>query len=108
MEGKKSLSEKIPTMLHGPHEFVHSCNFLIEDRLGGWGTKGPKAMTLGQCKSVSATIQLGSEIIYLVLGLTQSQSKVYHFAFHGLVCVTIQCVRYYLEVLYLQQNSTLY
>ena len=29
-------------------------------------------------------------------GLTQPQNKVYTFAFHGLACITIQCVRYYI------------
>ena len=32
-------------------------------------------------------------------GLTQPQNKAYTFAFHGLACVTIQCVRYYISVL---------
>ena len=32
-------------------------------------------------------------------GLTQPQNKSYTFAFHGLACVTIQCVRYYIIVL---------
>ena len=32
-------------------------------------------------------------------GLTQPQNKAYTFAFHGLACITIQCVRYYIIVL---------
>ena len=36
------------------------CNFLKEVRLGGGGTGGPKAMTLGQYVSACATIPLGS------------------------------------------------
>ena len=64
------------------------CNFLKEVRLGGWGTEGPKALTLGRhasecatilrlrallccvrCISACATIPLGSGSIYLVLRL---------------------------------------
>ena len=45
------------------------CNFLKEVRLGGWGTEGPKAPTLGQYVSACATIPLGSGSIYLVLRL---------------------------------------
>ena len=45
------------------------CNFLKEVRLGGWGTEGPKAPTLGQYISACATFPLGSESIYLVLRL---------------------------------------
>ena len=30
------------------------CNFLKEVRLGGWGTEGPKAPTLGQYVRVHA------------------------------------------------------
>ena len=30
------------------------CNFLREVRLGGWGTEGPKALTLGQYVRVRA------------------------------------------------------
>ena len=33
------------------------------------------------------------------VGLTQPQNKVYTFAIHGLACVTIQSVRYYVSVL---------
>ena len=36
------------------------CNFLKEVRLGGWGSEGPKAPTLGQYVSACATIPLGS------------------------------------------------
>ena len=43
------------------------CNFLKEVRLGGWGTEGPKAQTLGQYVSACATIPLGSGSIYLGL-----------------------------------------
>ena len=43
------------------------CNFLKEVRLGGWGTEGLKAPTLGQYVSAFATIPLGSGSIYLVL-----------------------------------------
>ena len=45
------------------------CNFLKKVRLGGWGTEGPKAPTLGQYVSACATIPLGSGSIYLVLRL---------------------------------------
>ena len=45
------------------------CNFLKEVRLGGWGTEGPKAPTLGQCVSACATFPLGSGSIFLVLRL---------------------------------------
>ena len=43
------------------------CNFLKEVRLGGWGTEGPKALTLGQYVSACAK------------GITQSQEKVNTF-----------------------------
>ena len=36
------------------------CNFHRKVRLGGWGTEGPKAPTLGQYVSACATIPLGS------------------------------------------------
>ena len=42
-------------------------NFLKEVRLGGWGTEGPKAQTLGQYVSVCATFPLGSGSICLFL-----------------------------------------
>ena len=45
------------------------CNFLKEVRLGGWGTEGPKALTLGQYVSACATFPLGSGSICLVLRL---------------------------------------
>ena len=45
------------------------CNFLKEVRLGGWGTEGPKAPTLGQYVSACATFPLGSGSICLVLRL---------------------------------------
>ena len=45
------------------------CNFLKEVRLGGWGTEGPKAPTLGQYVSACAIIPLRSGSIYLVLRL---------------------------------------
>ena len=35
-------------------------NFLREVRLGGWGSEGPKGLTLGQYVSACATIPLGS------------------------------------------------
>ena len=41
------------------------CNFLKEVRLGGWGTEGPKAPTLGQYVSACATFLLGSGSICL-------------------------------------------
>ena len=43
------------------------CNFLKEVRLGGWGSEGPKAPTLGQYISACATVPLGSGSVYLVL-----------------------------------------
>ena len=36
------------------------CNFLREVRLGGWGSEGPKGLTLGQYVSACANIPLGS------------------------------------------------
>ena len=50
------------------------CNFLKDVRIDGWGTEGPKALTLGQYVRVCvcATILLGSGDI--MLGL-----KVYTF-----------------------------
>ena len=72
------------------------CNFLKKVRSGGWGTEGPKALTLGQYVSACTTFPLGSGSIK---GLTQPQNKAYTFAFHGLACVTIQCMRYYIIVL---------
>ena len=44
-------------------------NFLKEVRLGGWGTEGLKAPTLGQYVSACATFRLGSGSICLVLRL---------------------------------------
>ena len=35
------------------------------------------------------------EVVLSPKGLTQLQNKVYTYAFHGLACVTIQCVLYY-------------
>ena len=45
------------------------CNFHKEVSLGGWGTEGPKALTLGQYVSVCATFPLGSGKIPFVLRL---------------------------------------
>ena len=45
------------------------CNFLKEVRLGGCGTEGPKAPTLGQYVSACATFPLGSGSVCLVLRL---------------------------------------
>ena len=42
------------------------CNFLKEVRLGGWGTEGPKAPTLGRHVSACATI-LGCVRYYIRL-----------------------------------------
>ena len=41
------------------------CNFFKEVRLGGWGTEGPKAPTLGQYVSACTTFLLGSGSICL-------------------------------------------
>jgi len=41
------------------------CNFLKEVRLGGWGTEGPKAPTLGRHVSVCATILRLRALLYL-------------------------------------------
>ena len=41
------------------------CNFLIEVRLGGWGTEGPKAPTLGRHVSACATILRLRALLYL-------------------------------------------
>ena len=42
-------------------------NFLKGFRIGGWGTKGLKAPTIGQYVSAWATFPLGSGSIYLIL-----------------------------------------
>ena len=41
------------------------CNFHKEDRLGGWGTEGPKAPTLGRHVSACATILRLRALLYL-------------------------------------------
>ena len=50
------------------HALVY-CNFLKKVRLGGWGTEGAKASTLGQYVSACTTFPLGSVSIYIVLRL---------------------------------------
>ena len=40
------------------------CKFLKEVRLGGWGTEGPKAPTLGRHISECATILRLHELLY--------------------------------------------
>ena len=41
------------------------CNFFKEVRLGGWGTEGPKAPTLGRHVSACATILRLRALLYL-------------------------------------------
>ena len=41
------------------------CNFHKEVRLGGWGTEGPKAPTLGRHVSACATILRLRALLYL-------------------------------------------
>ena len=59
--------------LHPPLKIVQNSklyyNYHIEVRLGGWGTEGPKAPTLGQYVNACATFPLGCGSIRLVLRL---------------------------------------
>ena len=53
----------------GMKSWLVYCNFFKEVRLGGWGTEGLKASSLGQYVSAFATFPLGSGSICLVLRL---------------------------------------
>ena len=73
--------------------------------MGHWGAEGPDIRCL-RYHSVRRKYIPCFEVGLSQKGLTQPQNKVYTFAFHGLACVTIQCVRYYtIHVYYWRQKK---
>ena len=75
------------------------CNFLKEVRLGGWGTEGPKAPTLGRHASACATILRLRALLCYVLCATFVHALVYCNFVNEVRLVgwdkTRKCVRYY-------------
>ena len=97
--------------LHSSHQGVRKyiVTSIQEDRLGGWGLRGRRlrhqASTL-ECmrqhsiRKLKYIMRFEIRYLFLEIGLspkvsTQSQTSLYTFAFHGLACASIQCVRYY-------------